>query len=227
MKKKILALSLILSLAALSGCNGGKSEVSDSAQTAPQTSDFTTAAPPTTESTETTEPEREIKTSAETREELIAIFLKAFCEKDTEVLRAFHCGSYDESYNEMFNRFCKALSETGNLPEDTSEIIIDPHDFEVYHQISRFNLGGKNESWEATYAPANGRFTIWFKEFTDYDYASQTYSVKSMQIANRLFWDSYLSLDDYRRLAESNQAYSGLDDREVYIETVDITPYLD
>lgn len=146
MKKKILALSLILTLAvtALTGCNQGESV---------QTSQITTKAATTEQTTTTTvgdewepdewdiesEPQREIKTSAETKEEVIALFLKAFSEKDTETLRAFHCGNFDESYNEMFNRLCKSLDYAGNLPEDINEIDLDPRLFEVYHYKTFFD----------------------------------------------------------------------------------------
>lgn len=228
MKKKIMALTLALSLTALSGCNGNESEVSGGGLSSQQTSSsFTTTAPETTESTETSEPEREIVTSAETKEEVIALFLKAFAEKDDKTLRAFRCGNYDEDYDAMLNILCKSLDELGILPDDINEIDLDPKNFEVYHKTSRFKIGGENNTWEATYVPANGHFTIYFRDFTDYDYVKKGYSVKFMQIYRSMAGVSELSLDEYRQLAESGEPYTEKDDRDIYIEAVDITPYLD
>lgn len=179
MKKKILALFLILSLTvtALSGCNQ-----SESAQT-PQ---VTTKATETEQTTTTTvwdewepdeweiesEPEREIKTSAETKEKVIALFLKAFYEKDTEVLSAFRRSNYDA----MFNDLCKTLDDEGNLPEDIDEIDLDPKQYEIYHVYNSVT-----EHWEATYPLANGHFTFYIN-FNDYDYATKTYSIKSIKL---------------------------------------------
>lgn len=227
MKKKIMALTLALSLAAFSGCNGNESEISGGGVTAPQNSSATTTAPETTENPETSEPEREIVTSAETKEEVIAIFLKAFAEKDDRTLRAFHCGNYDETYDEMLNILCKSLDELGIMPDDVNEINLDPKNFEVYHKTSVFKTGGENNTWEATYIPANGRFTILFRDFTDFDYVTKTYSVKFMQIYRSMAGVSDLSLDEYRQYAESGEPYLGRDDKDTYIELVDITPYLD
>lgn len=232
MKKKVLALSLILTLAVTAtGCNQGESV---------QTSQITTKAATTEQTTTTTvgdewdienEPQREIKTSAETKEEVIALFLKAFSEKDTETLRAFHCGNFDESYNEMFNILCKALDDEGNLPEDTNEIDLDPSNFEIFHITRKFDVGGQNETWEATYTPANGHFTIYFRDFSDYDYISKTYSAEFIQIYSSMRYMPELSLDGYRQLAASGESYalpySGAQASAIYIESVDITPYLD
>lgn len=238
MKKKILALSFILILAvtALTGCNQDENV---------QISQITTKAATTEQTTTTTawdewepdewdiesEPQREIKTSAETREEVIALFLKAFSEKDTETLRAFHCGNFDESYNEMFNILCKALDDEGNLPEDTNEIDLDPSNFEIFHITRKFDVGGQNETWEATYTPANGHFAIYFRDFSDYDYISQTYSAEFIQIYSSMRYMPELSLDGYRQLAASGESYalpySGAQASAIYIESVDITPYLD
>lgn len=240
MKKKFLALSLILTLAvtALSGCDqNGETETGGVQSSKPQTSSFVTTEPieddltsPDEWDTES-EPKREIKTSAETREEVIALFLKAFSEKDSETLRAFHCGNFDESYNEMFNLLCKALDDEGNLPEDVNEIDLNPSNFEVFHITRKFDIGGQNETWEATYTPANGHFTIYFRDFSDYDYISKTYSAEFIQIYSSMRYMNEFSLDGYRQLAASGESYvlpySGAQASAVYIESVDITPYFD
>lgn len=213
MKKKIMALTLALSLAALSGCNGNESEVSGGGTSSQQTSSsFTTTAPETTESTETSEPEREIVTSAETKEELIVIYLKAFAEKDEETLSAFGCGDYDK----LFNDLCKALDDAGNLPEDLDDIDLNPEVFEVY----RFD-NSVVENWEVTYPMANGKFTFYIK-FSDYDYTTKSFSMKSIDCHTRLDL-SFLGLDGYRNAASSGEPIDG----GGTIEAVDITPYLD
>ncbi len=140
MKKKILALSLILSLVALSGCANGKEETTTVETSAPQTSEFITTVSTETDDTEESEPEREIKTSAQTHEELIAYLLTAFCEKDTEVLETFGV-DYDNSFNDL----CKALDSTGNLPDDLSEIELSPEMFEVYYK--------RNSDWKKRKKP--------------------------------------------------------------------------
>lgn len=179
MKKKIMAFTLALSLAALSGCNGNESEVSGGGSSSQQTSpSFMTTAPETTESTETSEPEREIVTSAETREEVIALFLKAFAEKDEETLTAFGCGNYDN----LFNKLCKALDNAGNLPENLDEIDLDLKLYEVYYEV---NSAGSFERWEATYPLANGKFTFYIK-YNDYDYVSKSYSIKSIEYKDHI-----------------------------------------
>lgn len=216
MKKKILALSLILTLTvtALTGCNQGESV---------QTSQITTKAAATEQTTTTTvcdewepdewdiesEPEREIKTSAETREELIAIYLKAFSEKDTEVLSAFGGGSYDSN----FNKLCKALDEAGNLPENVDEIDLDPKLYEVYYRASRVF-----ETWEVVYPLANGYFTFEFK-FSDYDYANQAYSVKDVNCRSL-----YSSLEAYHEHVASGEPFP---DGGTTVELLDISEYLD
>lgn len=216
MKKKILALSLILTLAvtALTGCNQNENI---------QTSQITTKAATTEQTTTTTvwdewepdewdiesEPQREIKTSAETREELIAIYLKAFSEKDTEVLSAFGGGSYDSN----FNKLCKALDEAGNLPENVDEIDLDPKLYEVYYRASRVF-----ETWEVVYPLANGYFTFEFK-FSDYDYANQAYSVKDINCRSL-----YSSLEAYHEHVGSGEPFP---DGGTTVELLDISEYLD
>lgn len=158
------------------------------------------------------EPEREIKTSAATKEEVIALFLKAFREKDTEVLSAFRCGNYDK----MFNALCKALDEAGNLPNDIDEIDLDPKLFEVY----RVTYSVIEDTWEATYSLADGNFTFSFK-FSDYDYTNKAYSIKSIELLDHTVLRYYLSA--YREYAASGEMLQG----GSYIEAVDITPYLD
>ena len=127
----------------------------------------------------------------------------------------------------MLNILYKSLDELGILPDDINEIDLDPKNFEVYHKTSHFKIGGENNTWEATYVPANGHFTIYFRDFTDYDYVKKGYSVKFMQIYRSMAGVSELSLDEYRQLAESGEPYTEKDDRDIYIEAVDITPYLD
>lgn len=221
MKKKILALSLILSLTvtALSGCNqNSETETGGGQSSKPQTSNFVTTEPieddltsPDEWDTES-ESEREIKTSAETREELIAIYLKAFSEKDNEVLNAFRRGNYDA----MLNDLCKALDEAGNLPEDINEIDLDPKLYEVYHVYNSVT-----EHWEVTYPLANGHFTFYIS-FNDYEYTTKTYSVKSIKFKDHLDL-SFLGLSGYRDAAASGEPVPG----GSIIEVMDITPYLD
>lgn len=158
------------------------------------------------------EPEREIKTSAETKEEVIALFLKAFYEKDTEVLSAFRRSNYDA----MFNDLCKALDDEGNLPEDINEIDLDPKLFEVYNVYNSFV-----DTWEATYPLANGNFTFYI-DFGDYDYVTKTYSIKSIKLKDHLDL-SFLGLSGYRDAAASGEPAPG----GCIIEVKDITPYLD
>lgn len=212
MKKKIMALTLALSLAAFSGCNGNESEISGGGITAPQNLSATTTAPETTENPETSESEREIVTSAETKEEVIALFLKAFAEKDKETLTAFGCGSYDK----LFNDLCKALDNAGNLPENLDGINLDPQKYEVYYKV---NSAGSFESWEATYSDANGKFTFHFK-FGEYNYTTNSFSVSSIQCKDHLGSDS---LELYRNAADTGEPLAG----GISVERLDITPYLD
>lgn len=223
MKKKFLALSLILSLTvtALSGCNqNNETETGGGQSSKPQTSSFVTTEPIEDDLTSPdeweldewdteSEPEREIKTSAETREELIAIYLKAFSEKDTEVLSAFGGGSYDSN----FNKLCKALDEAGNLPENVEEIDLDPKLYEVYYRASRVF-----ETWEVVYPLANGYFTFEFK-FSDYDYANQAYSVKDVNCRSL-----YSSLEAYHEHVASGEPFP---DGGTTVELLDISEYLD
>lgn len=216
-QNKTFALIAILAITTLAGCNQ-----SESAQT-PQ---VTTKATETEQTTTTTvwdewepdewdiesEPQREIRTSAETKEEVIALFLKAFYEKDTEVLSAFRCGNYDK----MFNALCKALDEAGNLPEDIDEIDLDPKLFEVY----RVTYSVIEDTWEASYSLADGDFTFSFK-FSDYDYTNKAYSIKSIELLDHTVLRYYLSA--YREYAASGEMLQG----GSHIEAVDITPYLD
>ncbi len=211
MKKKILALSLILSLVALSGCANGKEETTAVETSAPQISEFITTVSTETDDTEESEPEREIKTSAQTHEELIAYFLTAFCEKDTEVLETFGV-DYDNSFNDL----CKALDSTGNLPDDLSEIELSSEMFEVYYKR---NSDASFENWEATYPLVKGKFTFHFK-FSEYDYVSKTYSIQSVKCKDHLSSDS-LSL--FRECSESGEPLPG----GIAIERLDITDYLD
>ncbi len=212
MKKKILALSLILSLAALSGCAGDEKT---NTTIPPRTSELAAEEPEKTSSetseTEEIEPEREIKTSASTYEEVIAYFLTAFCEKDTEALESFGV-----DYDKSFNVLCKALDDTGNLPDDLSEIELSPEMFEVYYQR---NSDASFENWEATYPLVKGKFTFHFK-FSEYDYVSETYSVQSVKCKDHLSSDS-LSL--FRECSDSGEPLPG----GIAIERLDITPYLD
>ncbi|MCM1334879.1 MAG: hypothetical protein NC084_11245 [Bacteroides sp.] len=226
------ALALFFALAALSACNGGEAATQTATQTTPApVTTKTTTAPLLTEYVETTEAKREIVTSAETKEGVIALLLKAFAEKDEETLKAFHCGNFDESYDETLNLLCKALDREGVLPDDISEIDLSPDRFEVYRIIAVFENGGEHEDWEAVYTPANGRFVFWFKSFKDYDYVSGTYSAKSIQIMDELKWSTDLSLDDYRSYAESGESFPYYPQfsvgREVYFERIDLSPYLD
>lgn len=215
MKKKILALSLILTfVVTATGCNQGESvqtsQITTRAASAEQTT--TTTVWDEWDTPETSEPEREIKTSAETKEELIAIFLKAFAEKDEETLAAFGCGNYDK----LFNNLCKALDKVGNLPENLDEIELDPKLFEVFYKM---NSVGSFKSWEATYPLANGKFTFDFK-FNDYDYGNKSYSIKSVECEDRLRSDS---LKLYQEAADTGEPLAG----GVSVERLDITPYLD
>lgn len=158
------------------------------------------------------EPEREIVTSAETKEEVIALFLKAFSEKDEETLTAFGCGNYDK----LFNDLCTALDNAGNLPENLDEVDLDPQLFEVYRFDNRVV-----EDWEVTYPLANGNFTFYIK-FSDYDYTTQSFSMKSIDCRAQLDL-SFLGLDGYRNAASSGEPIDGGGN----IESVDIIPYLD
>ncbi len=207
MKKKILALSLILSLVALSGCANGKEETTTVETSAPQTSEFITTVSTETDDTEESEPEREIKTSAQTHEELIAYFLTAFCEKDTEVLETFGV-DYDNSFNDL----CKALDDTGNLPDDLSEIELSPEMFEIYYTINGI---GTVEQWSAAYPNMGGRFGFWFY-FSDYNYSTQTYTmqnVKCKELGNYSYFVKY---------ADSDETWSG-----TVVKKLDINDYLD
>lgn len=208
MKKKVLALSLILSLAALSGCAGDEKT---NTTIPPRTSELAAAEPEKTSSetsgTEEIEPEREIKTRAQTHEELIAYLLTAFCEKDTEALESFGV-DYDKSFNDL----CKALDDTGNLPDDLSEIELSPEMFEIYYTI---NALGTVEQWSAAYPNMGGRFGFWFY-FSDYNYSTQTYTmqnVKCKKLGNYSYFVKY---------ADSDETWSG-----TVVKKVDITDYLD
>ena len=191
MKKKFLASIFALTLAfALSGC-GGNNEVIDNGLHTPNANfsideGLTTSAAETTTlplmpyATEETKPA--VKTKSESREEIVAGVLTAFCNNDEETYKAysFSCSNgYKTPLSEDYGSFCRALDEQGM---DWENIALSPSDVEiVYAEVEE---GGKvresGKRWYCFYKNSldeKGKCVTLKVFFNTFDYSDKSYSL--------------------------------------------------
>ncbi|MGN0596937.1 MAG: hypothetical protein ACI4J1_06390, partial [Ruminiclostridium sp.] len=191
MKKKLSASIFALTLAVtLSGC-GGNNEVIDNGLHTSSTSlgveeVLTTSAAETTTlplmpyATEETKPA--VKTKSESREEIVAGVLTAFCNNDEETYKAYSysCSNgYKTPLSEDYGAFCRALDEQG---KDWENISLSPSDFEiVYAEVEE---GGKvresGKRWYCYYKNSldeEGWCLVLTIIFNDFDYSDKSYSL--------------------------------------------------
>ncbi len=190
MKKKFLASIFALTLVALSGC-GGNNEVIDNDLNKPNANfsideGLTTSAAETTTlplmpyATEETKPA--VKTKSESREEIVAGVLTAFCDNDEETYSIYmrSCSNKGKTpLSKEYNTFYKVLDEQG---KDWENVSFSPSDFEIVY--AEYEEGGKvkesGKRWYCFYKDSldeNGK-CLTLEVFFDYfDYSAKSYSL--------------------------------------------------
>ncbi len=191
MKKKFLASIFALTLAAmLSGC-GVNNEVIDNGLNKPGANfsideGLTTSAAETTTlplmpyATEETKPA--VKTKSESREEIVAGVLTAFCNNDAETYSAYthSCSNgYKTPLSDDYAAFYKVLAEQG---KDWENVSFSLSDFEIIYseREERGKIKDSGKRWYCYYKDSldeEGWCLVLEIIFNDFDYSDKSYSL--------------------------------------------------
>lgn len=235
MKKIILrTITAALSFALLSGC--GRSETSSTADKSTSSSSVLSNDEISSliaglspdeeiildEINVTEETQKEVKTKAETAEELVASVLKAFCEKDAETFdtlvascTGINNGYTVKYYSALYNDWCKVADEAGI---DWKNLTVSASDWEIY----RLDYSLVDYIWiEMYYPPLSESFSLHLG-IDEFDYNTETYSLKYISSNRGIKADEFQKFDEYVNTGEKTPVRGVT----VAVYSVDIEKYL-
>lgn len=184
MRKRLTTFMVLLALAvtALCGCSGNEEKPPVFSHTTNITEIFSDSPISVDDIFEPVEEKPAVKTKSESREEIVAGVLTAFCNNDEETYKAYSysCSNgYKTPLSEDYGAFCRALDEQG---KDWENISLSPSDFEIVY--AELEEGGKvkesGKRWYCYYKDSlndNGKCLALEIIFNDYDYSEKNYSL--------------------------------------------------
>ena len=184
MRKRLTTFMVLLALAvtALCGCSGNEEKPPVFSHTTNITENFSGSPISVDDIFEPVEERPAVKTKSESREEIVAGVLTAFCNNDEETYKAYSysCSNgYKTPLSEDYGAFCRALDEQGM---DWENISLSPSDFEIVY--AELEEGGKvkesGKRWYCYYKDSlndNGKCLALEIIFNDYDYSEKNYSL--------------------------------------------------
>lgn len=203
-KRIISALTAVFVLFSLSGCQSNTNTYTEILSEEEITERYSTTttkskAVVTEETTVLTTPvttETPVKTEAETREELIAGIITAFCNKDEEAFNAYAKGSSSEKYNKIYNTWCESLTDYGF---DYKSAEVTPSDFECYYSELFFDEKGellKAIEFVVVCPKYESDFYLAIA-FDDFDYSNECYKTERIVSHNSKYASSYTNIKQY------------------------------
>ncbi len=137
-----------------------------------------------------------VKTEAETREELIAGIITAFCNKDEEAFNAYSKGSSSQKYNKIYNTWCESLTDCGF---DYKSVEVTPSDFECYYSELFFDEKGELlKAIEYVVVCPKYESDFYFAiDFDDFDYSNECYKTERIVAHSYKYASTYANIKEY------------------------------
>ena len=195
MRKKLTTFMVLMALAvtALCGCSENEEKPPAFSHTTNITESFSGFPISVDDIFEPVEEKPAVKTKSESREEIVAGVLTAFCNNDEETYKAysFSCSNgYKTPLSEDYGSFCRALDEQGM---DWENISLSPSDFEiVYAEVEE---GGKvresGKRWYCFYKNSldeKGKCVTLKVFFNEFDYSDKSYSLYAISASSDKYY---------------------------------------
>ncbi len=163
-----------------------------------------------------------VKTEAETREELIAGIITAFCNKDEETFNAYAKGSSSQKYSKIYNTWCESLTDYGF---DYKSAEVTPSDFECYYSELFFDEKGellKAIEFVVVCPKYENDFYLAIA-FDDFDYSNECYKTERIVSHNSKYASTYANIKEYLSSDGAPMSISGAYRKYTL---VDISEYL-
>lgn len=184
MRKKLTTFMVLMALAvtALCGCSGNEEKPPVFSHTTNIAENFSSSPISANDIFEPVEEKPAVKTKSESREEIVAGVLTAFCNNDEETYSIYKlsCSNNGKTpLSKEYNTFYEKLDEQG---KDWENISFSPSDFEVVY--AEVEEGGKvkesGKHWYCFYKNSldeNGKCLALTVFFDNFNYSEKSYSL--------------------------------------------------